>query len=112
MLDETLLTLLKAVLSRGFDIFKRPNGKASMNIWELLCGTGRITEPLLRVLRQYLKGHLNLELLQQGKEIMKRYDVDWTPEIGEALAKIATEVTNETGKIEAIQTLFLYHHRR
>ena len=43
---------------------------------------------------------------------MKRYDVDWTPEIGEALAKIAEEVTNETGKIEAIQTLFLYHHRR
>ena len=43
---------------------------------------------------------------------MKKHDVVWTPEIGEALAKIATEVIDETGKVAAARALFLYHHRR
>ena len=43
---------------------------------------------------------------------MKKHDVVWTPEIGEALAKIATEVIDATGKVAAARALFLYHHRR
>ena len=89
VLDGPLHILLIAYFMRGFDIFSRPNGRASLSVWEQLCGTGRINEPLLRLLRQHLKGRLNLELLQQGKEIMKQWNVTFTEEIGEALAKIA-----------------------
>ena len=110
--DVILESLLKACLERGFDIFKRPNGKNSPNTWEQLCGAGRITEPLLRVLKQYLKGTLNLTLLEQGKEIMKKHNVVWKTEIGEALVKIAEEIMDGTSKKVAAETLFLYHHRR
>ena len=43
---------------------------------------------------------------------MKKHDVVWTPEIGNALAEIAEEIMDGTSKKTAAQTLFLYHHRR
>ena len=48
--DMQLELLLKAYLSRGFDIFKRPS-PVSVSFWELLNGTGRITMPILKLLR-------------------------------------------------------------
>ena len=97
--DEDLLILLKAHLNNGFDIFKKPGG---ISLWELLCGTGRITEPLLRLLMQYLKRRLNLQLLEEGKAIMEKYGIEMTEEIGEVLIKIAQEVTDANAKKEAV----------
>ena len=64
--------LLKIYLNRGFDIFKKPNkyNPYSLSVWELLNATGRINAPLIKLLRQYLKGRLTLQLLEEGKEIM------------------------------------------
>ena len=71
-------------------------------MWELLNATGRINEPLLVLLRQYLRGRLNLQLLESGKEIMDKYNVTMSPEVNEALVRIAEQIVDETSKKEAI----------
>ena len=95
-----LNVLLKIYLNRGFDIFKKPH-PTSQSLWELLCGTGRITEPLLILLRQHLKGRLTLELLNEGKELMEKNGVTISVECSEALVKIAEQIVDETSKKEA-----------
>ena len=111
--EEQLHVLLKAYLKNGFDIFKKATPHPqSVSAWELLCGTGRITEQLLLLLKENLKGRLTLQLLEEGRAIMDKYGVTLTEEISEALVKIATQVVEEHQKHDAIQTLFIYHHRR